>query len=156
VESTVQRFRLIAVSVLAVVALTLILNIGNVYAQTLTLIPNPVTQGMNVQASGTGWPYPYYLYVKVWADNTGSCAGSPLLTMSTWTSASGAFGPVTIPTSSLSVGTHCVEAVGVVSTVTELLTVDPAPPIPEYPFGLSLLAIFMVIGYGVIRRKAKH
>ena len=28
--------------------------------------------------------------------------------------------------------------------------------IPEYPFGLAILAIFMIIGYGVIRRKTKH
>jgi hypothetical protein len=33
------------------------------------------------------------------------------------------------------------------------LVVDPAPPIPEYPFGLVVLAVFMVIAYGVIRRK---
>ncbi len=31
-----------------------------------------------------------------------------------------------------------------------------APPIPEYPLGLPILAIFMIIGYGVIRRKVKH
>jgi hypothetical protein len=28
-----------------------------------------------------------------------------------------------------------------------------APPIPEYPVGLAILAVFMVIGYGLIRRK---
>jgi hypothetical protein len=33
------------------------------------------------------------------------------------------------------------------------LIVDPVPPIPEYPLGLAVLAIFMLIGYGVIRRK---
>jgi len=31
-------------------------------------------------------------------------------------------------------------------------TIDPVP-IPEYPVGLSVLAIFMIIGYGLIRRK---
>jgi hypothetical protein len=31
-------------------------------------------------------------------------------------------------------------------------TIIPAA-IPEYPLGLSLLAIFMVIAYGVIKRK---
>jgi hypothetical protein len=29
----------------------------------------------------------------------------------------------------------------------------PAPPIPEYPLGLPLLAIFMVVTYGLIRRR---
>jgi hypothetical protein len=147
------------VAVIAVVALAVTLNSGMVYALALglTLTPNPVAQGMNVQASGSGWPAsPYYLYVKVWADNTGSCAGSPLLSISASTDASGDFGPVTIPTSSLSVGTHCVRAVGVAGSVIEYLTVDPAAPIPEYPLGLSILAIFMIIGYGVIRRKTRN
>ncbi len=33
--------------------------------------------------------------------------------------------------------------------------VGSAQVIPEYPFGLAFLAIFMVVGYGLIRRKAK-
>ena len=32
-------------------------------------------------------------------------------------------------------------------------TVSSAPSIPEYPFGLAILAVFMIIGYGVIKRK---
>ena len=32
-------------------------------------------------------------------------------------------------------------------------TVTSATPIPEYPFGLAILAILMIIAYGVIRRK---
>lgn len=28
----------------------------------------------------------------------------------------------------------------------------PAPPIPEYPFGLAMLAILMIIMYGLIKR----
>ena len=28
-----------------------------------------------------------------------------------------------------------------------------SPPIPEYPVGLAVLAIFMIIAYGVIRRR---
>ncbi len=38
----------------------------------------------------------------------------------------------------------------------ELLRVDVDPtstPIPEYPIGLTILAIFMVIGYGLIKRR---
>ncbi len=34
------------------------------------------------------------------------------------------------------------------------LIVDPAP-IPEYPLGLPLLAVFMVVAYGLIRRSRK-
>ena len=38
------------------------------------------------------------------------------------------------------------------------LVLDPAlaPPIPEYPLGLPILAIFMIIGYGVIRRRTRN
>jgi hypothetical protein len=32
----------------------------------------------------------------------------------------------------------------------------PAPPIPEYPYGLTLLAILLVIGYGVVRRRINY
>ncbi|MGA3109229.1 MAG: hypothetical protein ABSD99_07190, partial [Candidatus Bathyarchaeia archaeon] len=38
-----------------------------------------------------------------------------------------------------------------------ILGCDPftvsSTPIPEYPFGLAILAVFMIIAYGVIRRK---
>ncbi len=33
-------------------------------------------------------------------------------------------------------------------------TTTTAPPIPEYPLGLAMLAIFMMIAYGLIKRKA--
>ncbi|MGA2628096.1 MAG: hypothetical protein ABSF63_13675 [Candidatus Bathyarchaeia archaeon] len=36
------------------------------------------------------------------------------------------------------------------------LIVDPAPPIPEYPLGLPMLAILTIISYGLIRRKTKN
>ena len=37
-------------------------------------------------------------------------------------------------------------------------SIQPIAPIPEYPFGLAVIAIFMVLAYGVIRRKTttKH
>jgi hypothetical protein len=36
------------------------------------------------------------------------------------------------------------------------LIVDPTPPIPEYPSGLAILAILMLISYSVIRRKIRN
>lgn len=65
-----------------------------------------------------------------------------------------------ISTTGLSVGSHCV-AVGytngeVNSALFLALTVNAAPPIPEYPFGLPLLAIFTIIGYGLVRRKTRN
>lgn len=35
-------------------------------------------------------------------------------------------------------------------------TVNSAPPIPEYPLGLPLLAILTVIGYGLVRRRTRN
>lgn len=37
-----------------------------------------------------------------------------------------------------------------------VLNPAPTPPIPEYPSGLAVLAIFMIIGYGVIRRRTRN
>ena len=31
-----------------------------------------------------------------------------------------------------------------------------APPIPEYPIGLPIIAILMVIGYGLVRRRTRN
>lgn len=32
---------------------------------------------------------------------------------------------------------------------------DPAAPVPEYPLGLPLLAIFTLIAYGIIKRRTQ-
>lgn len=45
-------------------------------------------------------------------------------------------------------------AVPLIPTVTS--TTTTSPPIPEYPLGLPILALLMIIGYGVIRRKGEH
>ncbi len=44
-----------------------------------------------------------------------------------------------------------VQAPAVTSTTT-----TSAPPIPEYPYGLVLLAILLVIGYGLVRRRINY
>jgi hypothetical protein len=36
------------------------------------------------------------------------------------------------------------------------IALSPTSPIPEYPLGLPILAIFMLIGYGIIRRKNRN
>ncbi len=59
------------------------------------------------------------------------------------TSASGGIGPVSIS----------IQQFPAVSTDVTL-TIDPAV-IPEYPLGLPLLAAFMIVGYGLIRRRTK-
>ena len=151
-------------TIIAIVALTVTLNIGDVHAlpPTLILTPNPVTQGANVVVTGIDFS-PGNGFVYAFTDNTGSCSDPVFFAGATSADASGNLGPVTIPTTGVSVGTHCVMTVGFVVVGTLFpynaaasLTVNQAPPIPEYPYGLPLLAIFMVITYGVIRRKTKH
>jgi hypothetical protein len=41
------------------------------------------------------------------------------------------------------------------AATTTTITTAP-PPIPEYPLGLPLLAIFAVLAYGVIRRRTRN
>jgi len=42
------------------------------------------------------------------------------------------------------------------SPVTVTVNPAPAPPIPEYPYGLSLLAAFMLVGYTLLKRRTKN
>ena len=42
------------------------------------------------------------------------------------------------------------------SSVTITVTVNAASSIPEYPLGLPILAIFMIIAYGLIKRRARN
>jgi hypothetical protein len=41
-------------------------------------------------------------------------------------------------------------------TIEATFTQTPAPPIPEYPLGLPLLAILALLAYGVIRRRTRN
>ena len=154
-----RRFRFIAVAILAVVALTVILNVGNVYAPpptcVLMLTPNPVHQGTSVTVSASGC-YPTTggtLYVQTICGNFGTTVSS----VAASTDASGDLTTVTpISTSSLTPGTtYCIYGGNAFSAtiLSASLTVLPATVIPEYPLGLSILAILMIIGYTVIRRK---
>jgi hypothetical protein len=60
-----------------------------------------------------------------------------------------------LPTSSLSPGSYCLDLTDGTNHATPLPTfaVTSATTIPEYPIGLSVLAVFMILAYGVIRRK---
>lgn len=164
------------VAVIAVVAVTITLNVGNVYAglgtETLILTPNPVTQGMNVVASGAGWltsstDPTNFLEVSSGTPTLFGCtsSGSTLINFVPTTDSSGNLNPVTIPTTSLSPGTYCVSveiSTDVLQPLTESFTTtltvtgSSAPVIPEYPFGLPLLAIFLVVLYGLVRRRIRN
>jgi hypothetical protein len=160
VEFTVQLFRFIAVAILAVFALTVILNVGNVYAArgSFTLTPNNGTPGTNIVAAGTGYNPSVSGSIDV---ESGPCLPTPsgiiVLPVPASTDRSGAF-TAPFSTSSLTPGPYCVVlpasffrglAGSGFSTGLDVI----APPIPEYPIGLPLLVIFMIIGYGVIKRR---
>ena len=154
------------VAIIAIFALTVTLSFGSVHAvtlPTLTLTPNPITQGTNLVITGSNFPASQNGFFVVFSDNTGKCTGSDYIDGAISADASGNLGAVTIPTSGLlTVGTHCVTTVGftIVGTNTpdnavSSLTVNPTV-VPEYPYGLPLLAIFMVIAYGLIRRRTRN
>ena len=118
--------------VTVVVALMVIVNVGNVYAQTLTLTPNPVTQGANVVASGSGYFDSISGHFQVFS--TSSCVGYPQLNLAASSNGSGTLNPVTIPgnmTTRLSVGIHCVtislgNPYGLFNQAATTLTINPA------------------------------
>lgn len=139
--------------VVAVGTLTVMLNIGKVYAQTIILTPNSVSQGMSVQASASGVAGSGTVYV--W--NTSTCfSGTVVLSVLV---PSGSSYSVTFSTSTIPVGTHCVsdsyDSDPATLTVTPAATTSTttASPIPEYPYGLPLLPIFaMITAFGIIKR----
>jgi hypothetical protein len=85
-----------------------------------------------------------------------SCSGSTVFVDSISADSSGNVGPVTFSSSSLSVGVHCVAITLHFTAAVGSVTVTAGPPIPEYPLGLPLLAIFMVLGYAVIKRRIRN
>jgi hypothetical protein len=77
----------------------------------------------------------------------------------TGTADSGGFYSILAP-SGFPAGSYTVQAHDLSHAVSPLFSsCDPftvAPPIPEYPFGLAFLAVFMIIAYGVIRRRTRN
>jgi hypothetical protein len=142
----------------AVVLVFLMINVQNLYAGAMTLTPNQVTQGASFQVSGTGLPPGDPFSVSVFADTSGSCMPfPPLMGQTGIVDSGGNTGPVTFSSGSLGIGRHCV-SLDVPGVFLEglFLTVIPAQSIPEYPFGLFTLAILMILGYGLIRRRKVH
>ncbi len=63
---------------------------------------------------------------------------------------------VTSSTTTCSTDTNSVPATFVVFGLTTVIILGVPLAIPEYPFGLAVLAIFVIIAYGVIRRKTRY
>lgn len=174
----VQRFRFIGITILSILLLTIVgaVSLSPAYAGatiTINISPNPALPGQSVTFSGqVNPPLTAADNIAVYV-HSGSltCPDdirfvplavnlAPSVTPSTFPSkftgtadkagfysitvaggfAAGLYGVIAVDETASFLGSDC----------------DPftvAPPIPEYPFGLAILAIFMIIAYGVIRRK---
>jgi hypothetical protein len=159
-----RRSALILV-IVAILVLIVTLNIGNVSAQSLNLTPNPVTQGMNVQVTGSDFEPDENAQIQVYASTSGSCAAIPSMSLAATTDSNGALMPVTIPTSGLSAGTYCVEGNGFLDApATVNLVVNPtttaaptagAPTIPVYAYCIPPIAVVIFLVYSVMKRRTQ-
>jgi hypothetical protein len=112
------------ITVVAVVALTLMLNVGIVYAAAMEILltPSSVTQGMSVQASADEIAGGGPATLQVWGTST--CYAGTAALIVPIDAVNSAYS-VTFSTSSLTVGTHCVtDDFGDASAI---LTVTSAP-----------------------------
>jgi hypothetical protein len=166
VESTTQRLTFIAVAILSILVLTIAgATLPPAYAVctfSSSLSSSNITQGTSgVTVSGTDTCDPTGTIVEILLC-PGTCPPADGNVGSTFatTGAGGAFS-ASISTSSLSLGSYCVYVASTVSFPSTPANSDPltvtsvAPPIPEYPVGLAVLALLMVLSYAVIRRRTR-
>ena len=93
-----------------VVLIFLMINVQNLSAGSIIIVPNPVTQGESFQVSGGGFPVGQPFFVGVYADPSGSCSPfPPLFEVTGIVGAEGNIGPFTFSSGGLSVGRHCVQ-----------------------------------------------
>ena len=129
------------ITVVAVVALTLILNVGIVQAAAMEILlqPSSVTQGMSVQASADEVPVGGPATLQVWGTST-CWAGTAALIVPI-DAENGGYS-VTFSTSSLAVGTHCVT--DDYGDSPAILTVTAAPSPAPAPVGGVLMPANML------------
>lgn len=84
---------------------------------------------------------------------TASIAGANTIYSNAEYSVSGVSSSTNFPASCTGVGSGGLAYWAEVGIV---LNPPPAPPIPEYPLGLPLLAIFMIFAYGLIKRRTRN
>jgi hypothetical protein len=153
----------LVLTLVAIVTLTREFN-GIVYAQTLTLTPNPVTQGVDVQVTGTGFQQDENAQISLYTYTGSACSSIPVQNLSATTDSNGNLEPVTIATGSLSPGTYCVEGNGFLDPPDTVdLTVNSAtgagvagvqaPSTPVYFWGLPLALTAIGLVYVVMSRK---
>jgi len=117
---------------LGLVAVVISVSVGQVWAYTISPNPPVAEQPFTITASNSN----DYIIVG------GFCLNGAVTGFMTASQ-----GSVTL---TLSAGQYSFEIPSEVSCT--LFTVVPAS-IPEYPYGLALLAVFMVLGYAVVKRR---
>jgi hypothetical protein len=174
-----QRFKFIGITILSILLLTIVgaVSLSPAYApllptMTLNVSPNPALPNQAVTFSGQVTPPATSadnIQIEVEPDNP-EClldirvvwlavnlapSTSTPSTISTFTGIADSAGyySITVP-GGFPAGPYGVIAedasLGVLSGCVSFTV---APPIPEYPLGLSVLAIFMIIAYGLVRRR---
>ena len=110
-------------------------NPGDLVVDTL----GALTTGVGTWSAGTGQNQRWLVQVPIdESDWVGAGSDKP------------ASSPVTMTWSSTSTNIY-----GWTLIAVQLVQVQ-APPIPEYPYGLPLLALIMIIGYGLVRRRTRN
>jgi hypothetical protein len=170
----VQRFMI--VTVLSVLVLTIIgaVSLSPAYATcifTATLSSSMIVQGGSLTLSGQdtcGGQSGEALFANTYETSSCPPTGLPSGTQVGGDGLNPVVGtysglPITFFTSPPGFGgpgTYCVHvwsaSVPDADGVNVAFTVTSAAPIPEYPLGIPILAIFMIIAYGVIRRKTRY
>jgi len=152
------------ITLATIVALTILLSGAKVCAQTLSLTPNPATQGEQVQVTGSGFQQDENAQISLYSYTAGACGSIPVMNINVNTDSDGNLQPITIDTSTLSAGTYCVEGNGFLDPPdTVNLVVNPAvagaitgqassTPVYLYCLPLSLVAIGVIY----IRATRKH
>ena len=132
-----MRRELISVKLLTVLMLTMLVSEVVYAALPITFSPNPPVAGQpfTITYSGGGPSGPVDVY------SGSSCTGVPVAT--------GSGNSISVP--GLSAGPYCVFFV--IPLVFIVFNVVPATVVPEYPLGLPLLAVLIVLAYGLIRRR---
>jgi hypothetical protein len=176
VKSTVQRFKFIGITILSILLLTIVgatfLSPAHAFPTiTLNISPNPPLPNQPVTFSGqVSSPATSADSMAVYVhsgsltcpDDIGFVALAVNLVPSfnpalkfTGTADSSGFYSITVP-GGFAVGQYgaiVIDASAQLSSLCDPFTV--APPIPEYPVGLAVLALLMVLSYAVIRRRTR-
>jgi len=159
-----KRLALI-VTVLTIVTLTAMSNVGRVYAQTLVLTPNPVTQGVSVRVTGNGFQQFENAQIQVYTSTAGTCSSIPLATITATTDAKGNLQAMNITTSGMSAGTYCVVGNGFLDppATVDLVVNSATTPIPIaaqstplYFYALPILLAFMGVAYLVMSGRKRE